>query len=303
MDFHDPVRGQRFSYRDREAVGDGTWYGGTPIWTLAERAGIRTAAYFWVGTEAEIGGKRPTWWHLYDDKITHQQRVDQVAEWLAMPAGRRPRLVLLYFADVDTAAHRHGPGSAEAREALLRVDASMGQLLRRIRLPLNVILVSDHGLLKVDGAVRVEDFADLSGFTVTRSSNLIGLYSRDGALIQRTHQKLKGASKAFEVYRRGELPEHLHFRDHVRIPDLMIMSTGKQKLSNSTAPGAHGWDPRAFPEMRGTFLGAGPSIRKGVTLEPVENIHVFPLLAHLLGLPVPKGIDGRLEPMRAILRH
>jgi hypothetical protein len=35
----------------------------------AERAEIRTAAFFWTGTEAEIGGIRPSFWHLFDATV------------------------------------------------------------------------------------------------------------------------------------------------------------------------------------------------------------------------------------------
>src|SRR5689334_5810047 len=58
MHFYDPARGRDFDFR-RDGR-DGSWYGGTPIWVAAERQGIRTASYFWVGTDARIQGVRPT---------------------------------------------------------------------------------------------------------------------------------------------------------------------------------------------------------------------------------------------------
>jgi len=44
--------GKPYAIRDRKAVENGQFYGGEPIWVTAERQGVRTASYFWVGTEA-----------------------------------------------------------------------------------------------------------------------------------------------------------------------------------------------------------------------------------------------------------
>ena len=51
-----------YAIRDRNAVENGEFYGGEPIWVTAERQGIKTASYFWVGTEASINGVQPTYW-------------------------------------------------------------------------------------------------------------------------------------------------------------------------------------------------------------------------------------------------
>src|SRR5207237_7477769 len=42
--FFDPIRGEWFR---RTSANDGSFFGGEPIWVSAERAGLRTAAYFW----------------------------------------------------------------------------------------------------------------------------------------------------------------------------------------------------------------------------------------------------------------
>jgi predicted AlkP superfamily pyrophosphatase or phosphodiesterase len=47
--FYDPERKQEYRIRNREAVEDGSWYGGTPIWVNAEKtASLRPAISLWA---------------------------------------------------------------------------------------------------------------------------------------------------------------------------------------------------------------------------------------------------------------
>src|SRR5271163_1381582 len=76
--FYAPVRNQRYSYTDPATVTDGSWYGGTPLWVLAEQQGMRSACFFWPGSEAEIQGLRPTYYLKYDARFPNRKRVERV---------------------------------------------------------------------------------------------------------------------------------------------------------------------------------------------------------------------------------
>ena len=72
--FYDPARKERYSYLDPKSSLDGSWYGGTPLWVLAEQQGMRSASFFWVASEAEIQGKRPSYYlHFYAVHDTFHQ--------------------------------------------------------------------------------------------------------------------------------------------------------------------------------------------------------------------------------------
>jgi hypothetical protein len=44
--------------------------------------------------------------------------------------------------------------------------------------------------------------------------------------------------------------------------------------------------------MRATFIASGPAFRSGVTLPLFDNVHVYPLLARLIGVePLPSQAD------------
>ena len=64
--FWDPSFQASFRFTNPVDAGDGRWWGGTPLWVLAEQQGMRTAAYLWVGTEASIQGVRPAYWYVYN---------------------------------------------------------------------------------------------------------------------------------------------------------------------------------------------------------------------------------------------
>ena len=59
--FYDPERKQTYSLGNAATVTDGSWYGGTPLWVLAEQQGMRSACLFWPGSEADIQGVRPAY--------------------------------------------------------------------------------------------------------------------------------------------------------------------------------------------------------------------------------------------------
>jgi alkaline phosphatase D len=63
----------------------------------------------------------------------------------------------------------------------------------------------------------------------------------------------------------------------------------------------HGFDPHLVPEMKASFFAVGPDIVRGKTVEPFENVNLYPWLAHLLGLKAPKT-DGSLNILAGTLR-
>ena len=100
-------------------------------------------------------------------------RVDQVLEWLDLPADQRPSLITLYFSDVDHAAHSHGLGSKQTLGALRAVDRSLGRLLaglekRDALADTNIIVVSDHGMTPIspERVIYLDDYLDGSAAEV-----------------------------------------------------------------------------------------------------------------------------------------
>jgi predicted AlkP superfamily pyrophosphatase or phosphodiesterase len=306
--FYDPARKERYSSNDAKAVTDGSWYRGVPLWSLAEKQGMRAACFFWPGSEAEIAGERPSYYLKYDDAVPDADRVDQVVDWLKLPTAKRPHFITLYFGEVDHAGHEYGPAAPETRAAVRHVDSEVGILrthLAELHLPVDLVVVSDHGMAKEQGEwIDLDQYADFSGMQTVGA--LMYPDSEQGAA--KLYAKLRIASDKFKVYRRSRMPAELNYTGEPRIGDPVIVATGPYAIrvhgpddpakSNAPNKGVHGYDPHIVPEMRAIFYAEGPDIRKGVVLKPFENVGLYPFLAEILGLDAP-ATDGNasvLEP-------
>src|SRR5688572_22089231 len=101
----DPRSGRTFTMQNRAEVSDAMWWGGTPIWNTVQRAGRPSAAMFWPGSEAPIGGIRPTHWRPYVDHRPDLDLVDQSLTWLDLPRPERPAFFTLFMSEVDGGGH------------------------------------------------------------------------------------------------------------------------------------------------------------------------------------------------------
>jgi predicted AlkP superfamily pyrophosphatase or phosphodiesterase len=314
--FYDPTRKEIYSYHDAKSVADGSWYGGTPLWVLAEQQGMRSASFFWVGSEADILGVRPSFYLKFDGSFSNKKRVEQVLAWLHLPPEQRPHMITLYFSDTDTVGHRFGPDSPEVAEAVHELDGEIGKLMDGIKeskLPVDLIVLADHGMVKVKGApIHLDQY----GLNPSLFVQVVGssMYPKSEQDAQKAYDALRGKSDKFEVYSRAQVPAYLHFDDNLREGDPVVVPTGPYFINVSAdlrvpehpPEGAHGYDVTRMPEMKAIFFAAGPDIRPGITLEPFENVNVYPLVAKILGLDVTKlktcPIDGALSVLGGILK-
>ncbi|MGH9598486.1 MAG: ectonucleotide pyrophosphatase/phosphodiesterase [Terracidiphilus sp.] len=309
--FFDPARGARYALGDAKTTADGTWYSGVPLWSLAESQGMRSAVFFWPGSDAEIGGFRPTYYLHYDGRIRDVVRVRQVVKWLRLPAAERPHFIAVYFSEPDHTGHEYGPDAPETSAEVRRMDAVVGELkagLDKTRLPIDLVVVSDHGMAKTEGGwITLDQFANLSGFE-TDGALLYGKTEEDR---ERAYNQLKHVSSLFMVYRRKRVPAELHYNANPREGDPVVIATGPYAIrargpaagqgDKPPTVGMHGFDPRVVPEMKAIFFAAGPDIAPGKTVAPFENVNLYSWMAHILGLKAAKN-DGSLNILAGTLR-
>jgi len=307
---YDPERDAWFRIRDPSAIADARWWGGEPIWVTAQRQGLRSATFFWVGSEAPIRGVQPTYWKKFDSSIPSARRVDQVLRWLDLPTAERPAFLTLYFGEVDSKAHRYGPDSPQVAEAVRRVDGHLGRLIRGLEERellgrVNLVVVSDHGMAatSTERVIVLEDYLDPADVMIVNLSPVLMLRPRRGKL-QKVLTALDGAHPHLAVYRKKDIPERLHFRDHRRITPLVGLADEgwlivRSRESRGLPKGMHGYD-NALESMRALFVAHGPAFRRGAEIDSFDSVHLYELLAAVLGLePAPN--DGNPEALESVL--
>ena len=307
--FLDPKRnGEEYVYKDHLKNSDGSWYGGVPLWSLAEQQGMRSASMYWVGSEAKIAGKRPSYWVPFDDKFDDEKRIDQIGLWLGLPQAERPHMILLYYSNVDHAGHVYGPDAPETGEAVHHVDAMIGELRKKIKasgLPVDLIVVSDHGMIKLDDRKWVAFDKVIPLDAVAEAGDL--MYPKTEAEKQKIYEELKAKNDPrFAVYRLKDVPARLHYNaneregDPVVEPIAALPFTVHATSAEIGAKGEHGWDPAIMPEMKSIFYAEGPDVRAGVSLQPFENVNIYDFVCGILKLkPAPNDGDKKvLKPAR-----
>lgn len=301
---YDPKTGMFYSLRNQEAVRDSKWYGGIPIWSLAESQQLLTACFYWPGSEAEIAGYSPTYYFPYSETKTVEDRIEKMKSWLSLPEEKRPHFLTFYLPQIDQAGHKFGPEALETAYAAKFVDATIQKLteeLDSLSLDLTYIFVSDHGMTSVnlDKPIMVPQFEN-EGVKLVRNGTYLNIFVENISLREEIYEEMqKAKNKAFKVYLKENVPEKYKFSNkndlHHRIGDIVMIAEAPYYFTsnpNFMPRGAHGYLVEDTPDMKTVFLAWGKNIQQHQQIEEFENIHLYALLAHLLGLKYEHEIDG-----------
>ncbi|XP_055005232.1 ectonucleotide pyrophosphatase/phosphodiesterase family member 1 isoform X2 [Boleophthalmus pectinirostris] len=313
---YDVKRNTFFSLKTDEKF-NAEWYQGEPVWLTAMRHSLRTATFFWPGSDVNITGEFPTFYKMYDKTINFEKRVTTVFEWLSLPQGQRPDFFTLYLEEPDASGHRYGPGSKEVVEALENVDRILGMLMdglkeKNLHKCVNLIVISDHGMEEAscDKAAFIssfvnntEDFSVIQGpaarIRPVRLPQEYFTFDYEG-LIERL--SCRTPDQPMRPYLKEHLPKRMHFASHERIErGHLYMKEGWQAAMNRKemkycSGGFHGSD-NLFTNMQAIFIGYGPGFRHKTVVPTFENIEVYNLMCDLLGVrPAPNnGTHGSLN--------
>ena len=317
-DFFDPQLGAVFKYNVLAANHDPRWWGGEPIWVTAIKQGRKATTSFWVGSETEINGIRPTHWRVYDPRLPFETRLEDVVTWMKQPVSERPAVVTFYMEEVNGAGHRFGPNSPQVAAAIRLCDERIATLLSRLRaenIEPNVIIVSDHGMTStsIDRVVLLEDHVDLTSVQVDAQGSVMTLRPLKGDMLA-IHRGFENVPHVKAV-KAEDLPARYRLAGNDRIsPVWLLPDEGWHVVTKANferlkknypetgyVAGDHGYDP-SLPNMHGILVAHGPAFRRGAAHEPAENVHVYNLLCKILKLqPAPNDGDDRLA--KALLRE
>ena len=314
--FYDRELDLRYSIGNRKVVENPAFYGGLPLWQLVQQNGMKSASYFWVGSEAPIAGNYPDYYEIYDGSIKNEERIDAVINWLKLPENERPNYISLYFSLVDDQGHAKGPNGA--KESVMEADRLLGLLmeaLKSVKLPVNVIITSDHGMNEVPSTEEnlisyneVMQGIDSKDYRLVNSGALTHLYIDSEEKIDEIYNVLKSREKHFTVYRKQDFKANWYY-DNDRTGEILIVAEADHYLTSTASKtrmianggvrGEHGFDPYTTEDMGTIFYANGPNVTPGTTLPKFNNVHVYPFVAHILGIDSLPTIDGDFEVLKA----
>ena len=310
--FYDEKRNDKYSMSAKDKVRDGSWYGGTPLWVLAEQQHMIAASMFWVGSEAAVQGVRPTYYYDYTEQIMPDVRIQAVKNWLSLPADRRPHLITFYLSEPDHAGHSFGPDAPQTAKAVKEVDSIVFQLTEAVKLTgldVNFVFVADHGMTAVDREhpLATPEAIDPEKFVIASSGTMMDVHAKNKADILPLYEKLKKSEKDYSVYLKTNMPTKYHYgalddkMNH--IGDILLIPHWPKVFSNrKPGIGHHGFDPSVVKDMHATFFAWGPAFKKNKIIGSFENVNVYPLITEILGLPYTDKIDGNKKVLHGILK-
>lgn len=315
--FYDKKRNDLFGMSMQSKISDGSWLGGMPLWSLAEQQGLLSASLFWVASNSDAGGIRPTYYYDYHEKFTADEKINIVLNWLKLPEEKRPHFITFYFPEVDKNGHLYGSESLELQNAVQFVDDAIGKLIEKVnelQLPnVNFIFVSDHGMIDVDIESTLEIPAllqDKTRFIVNNAQTLLRISVKNESEVNQVYRNLKkNKTRDYEVYLTEKFPKRLNYRTtddrFNRIGQILLVPHAPKIFLEHNArktPGKHGYNPFKVPEMKASFAASGPAFKKGKKIGQFRNVNIYPMVAQILGLKITEPIDGKNCTAKKVLK-
>ena len=304
--FYDPKIKKVFNLSS-VAKNDPQFYGGNPIWNLAEKQGVRSASFFWPGSDT--GSKSPSIYKKYDDSVSYSTRIDSVLSWLQLPEIVRPHLITLYFDEPDRKGHGFGPLSNENKIMVTKMDSLIGVLSKKldalsIGKEINLIIVSDHGMAAISDAKKVAILDYLKPEWLGYHQVVNPIMSLEVKLGFKDSIRLALKKVAhIKFWSANTLPPRLHYGTNPRVLDFIIEAEPGYSLVNALnqkiGGGTHGYDNNN-KDMQAVFYARGPNFKINKNFRTFENVSIYPLIAKILGLEIAK-VDGDLDQVRGML--
>lgn len=307
--FWDRTNHRQYSMGDSLTRYNPDYYKGEPIWTTAQRQGVKAASIYWVGSDINIKNSYPTYYKEWADqpRLTFQQRVDTALAMLTKKEADRPHLITLYMDEPDASGHHYGPTGQETKLMVNHIDSLIGKLIDGIeKLPfgnqVNLIVTADHGMTDVskDRFININDYLKPSWYERAIGNNPTSIFAskenRDS--IYAALSKIDN----IEVYRKNKVPKKLKYGTNPNIGDIVVIPACGWQFGFKPSPniGAHGYDP-AHPDMQVIFFAIGPDFKVGYKGKSFDNTAIYPLLAHLLGVK-PAQNDGNFKQVKSFLK-
>ena len=159
------------------------------------------------------------------------------------------------------------------------------------------------GKVDLDTVTDLITVTNLEGTKIVPSGPNASIFiTSDSPRADAIRDALNDGLRCGRAYLRNEVPASLHYRNKLRIGDVVVVANPGAMMGIETRPpvGTHGWNPQD-PTMQGVFLASGPNILKGQRIGPFESIHIYPFRSQLLQLRPNPNINGDISVLAPLL--
>ena len=309
--FFAPDLDRYYSVGNNESVTDSSFYFGEPVWVTAEKQGVKSASYFWVGSEALHSNIFPTYHYAYNESVSFEDRIDGVINWLKLPEEERPHLIMWYLQEPDAIGHYVGPNRSETKRMIAYLDSLVGVFNRKLNdLPIhdkvNVIITSDHGMGEIseNKTIFLDEIIDKDWTKYIDGANPVYSIEAKDEYYDTLYKKLAN-TEHIQAWKKEEIPERLHFGKSERVKDFVIVADSSWSLLFSSKKkayngGTHGYDNKN-KDMYAIFYAYGPAFKRNYKHKAINNIDIYPLICKILDIK-PSPVDGKIENTAQMLK-
>lgn len=325
-EMYDPVFDDIFTMKTNDSR---WWDWGEPIWVTSEKQDMKSGVCFWPGYDVVIKGHQPTYRPMnssygrpYVDEeniLPWKDRIDMAIKWLN--GSDPPSVVLLYFNEPDEEGHKFGVDSIQMRNVLKKLDNNTLYLMEQLKQldsfdRINIILTGDHGMMNFNSSMYldIDQYINPESYISWCNSSLRMLITNSSTStleeLYHTCKIAENITKAFNVYKKEEIPEYLHYRHNRRIADILVVMKPHflinssihyvKTLKKNHTYGLHGYSP-VVPEMHQYLIAYGPAFKTGYRSDPIYAVDLYTLMCHMLGIKPAKN-DGDFDRISHILK-
>ena len=294
--FYDKQKGS-YSYSP-----EANWIESKPIWAYLEEKGIKTATYFWVGSETDWNGIEISYSKFpFSNSVSEETKIQQILDWLSLPDNERPRLIMSWWHGIDSTAHKYGMSDNRVSQKFIEQDRHLLDLINKLEEKgfwedLTLIVVSDHGMTDISNLININELLKKGKVNAKISLGpAVGhIFLENKNDILKAVKTLK-QNKFLKVKRKNEIDASLNLIHPTRTGDIVILTESPNMLvsrkNNNPPIGMHGYNPEKNKDMEGVFLAYGNKIKQK-EISKVRQVDVAPTILSLLDVEIPKYMEG-----------
>ncbi|XP_070556215.1 ectonucleotide pyrophosphatase/phosphodiesterase family member 7-like [Ptychodera flava] len=311
--YYNASTGETYDFFQTQNITEWWDTGAEPVWVTGKLQGLTAGSYAYPGGSVPVKGILP-------DKVVYStlrlyltnlnERIDTVIGWIA---DDDIDITFLYYNLLDDVMHVVGQPSPAgdsiiADKILSDINDDIHHLLEKLEErdlfdKVNVLYTADHGHVEVEGQIKLFDYIseDDLDFYLFSDAAFTQLLPKEGKLEQ-VYQALDGAHPHMHVYKKEEMPEHLHYSNNERILPLVVIADPPFQLmtaDRSIKSSEHGYD-YMNQEMWTMFYAHGPSFKKGYEAKGFQSVDIYPLMCEILDIkPAPN--NGSLDNVKDMI--